>query len=80
MISEVFRVLKPGGKLFILNHFTPDNALKYADKVFNPISKFLHFKSLFFQRDLNALQKFSMVEEESVGKLSYFKILILQKP
>lgn len=80
MLNEVFRVLKPGGKLFILNHFTPDNALKYVDKIFNPISKLLHFKSLFFQHDLKTLQRFSAVEQESVGKLSYFKILILQKP
>jgi phosphatidylethanolamine/phosphatidyl-N-methylethanolamine N-methyltransferase len=80
MLTEVFRVLKPGGKLFILNHFTPDNALKYADRIFDPFSKALHFKSLFFQDDLNALQRFSLVEQTSVGKLSYFKIIILQKP
>jgi phosphatidylethanolamine/phosphatidyl-N-methylethanolamine N-methyltransferase len=80
MLNEVFRVLKPKGKLFILNHFTPDNSLRYADKIFNPISKLLHFKSLFFQSDLKTLQKFSVVEEESIGKLSYFKTLILQKP
>lgn len=80
MLTEVFRVLKHGGKLFILNHFTPDNALKYADRIFNPVSKALHFKSLFLLRDLNALQNFSLLEEISIGRLSYFKILILQKP
>jgi phosphatidylethanolamine/phosphatidyl-N-methylethanolamine N-methyltransferase len=80
MLNEVFRVLKPNGKLFILNHFTPNNVLKYADKIFNPISKLFHFKSYFFQSDLNTLQKFSEVEEVSIGKLSYFKIIILQKP
>jgi phosphatidylethanolamine/phosphatidyl-N-methylethanolamine N-methyltransferase len=80
MLNEVFRVLKPGGKLFILNHFTPDNALKYVDKIFNPISRLLHFKSLFFQHDLGTLKRFSIIEQESIGKLSYFKIIILQKP
>lgn len=80
MLDEAFRVLKPDGKLFILNHFTPNNLLKYADRIFNPISKLLRFKSLFFQHDLNTLKKFSVVEQESIGKLSYFKILILQKP
>jgi phosphatidylethanolamine/phosphatidyl-N-methylethanolamine N-methyltransferase len=80
MLSEVFRVLKPNGKLFILNHFTPNNALKFIDKIFNPIGKSLHFKSLFFQHELNTLQKFSMIAQESIGKLSYFKLLILQKP
>ncbi len=80
MLDEAFRVLKPGGKLFILNHFTPNNILKYADKLFDPISKLLRFRSLFFQHDLDALKKFSVVEQESIGTLSYFKILILQKP
>lgn len=80
MLAEVFRVLKPKGKLFILNHFTPNNALKFVDKVFNPIGKSLHFKSLFFQHELNTLEKFSVVTQESIGKLSYFKLLILQKP
>jgi phosphatidylethanolamine/phosphatidyl-N-methylethanolamine N-methyltransferase len=80
MLNEAFRVLKPNGKLFILNHFTPDNALKYVDKIFDPVSRLLHFKSLFFQHDLDTLQRFSIVEQESIGKLSYFKIIILQKP
>lgn len=80
MLTEVFRVLKPKGNLFILNHFTPNNALKFVDKIFNPIGKLLHFKSLFFQHDLNTLERFSIVAQESVGKLSYFKLLILQKP
>jgi phosphatidylethanolamine/phosphatidyl-N-methylethanolamine N-methyltransferase len=80
MLNEVYRVLKPGGKLFILNHFTPDNALKYVDKLFSPISKWFHFKSLFYQDDLGTLKRFSVVEQENMGKLSYFKIIILQKP
>jgi len=80
MLTEVFRVLKPKGKLFILNHFTPNNALKFLDALFNPIGKWLHFKSLFFQHDLTTLQRFSSVAQESIGKLSYFKLLILQKP
>jgi phosphatidylethanolamine/phosphatidyl-N-methylethanolamine N-methyltransferase len=63
MLTEVFRVLKPKGKLFILNHFTPNNALKFLDALFNPIGKWLHFKSLFFQHDLTTLQRFSSVAQ-----------------
>ncbi|MEP7377298.1 MAG: class I SAM-dependent methyltransferase [Chitinophagaceae bacterium] len=80
MLTEVFRVLKPKGKLFILNHFTPNNALKFVDKIFNPIGKSLHLKALFFPHDLTTLQRFSLVAQESIGRLSYFKLLILQKP
>lgn len=32
LFNEVFRVLKPNGRVFILNHFTPNNWLKYVTR------------------------------------------------
>ena len=79
LIDEVFRVLKPNGKVFILNHFTPDNWLKYVDRAFGVISKRLHFKSVFHITDFTAINKFSLIKEVRFGSLSYFKLLIYQK-
>ena len=28
LLEETYRVLKPNGKIFILNHFTPKNSVK----------------------------------------------------
>jgi len=43
LLEETYRVLKPDGKIFILNHFTPNNWLKYVDRSFNSVSKYFHF-------------------------------------
>lgn len=79
LLSEVYRVLKPNGKIFVLNHFTPNNWLKHIDRSFRPFSKKLHFKSVFYISDLKGIQKFSLLKELSFGSLAYFKLLIYQK-
>jgi phosphatidylethanolamine/phosphatidyl-N-methylethanolamine N-methyltransferase len=80
LIAEVYKVLKPGGKLFILNHFTPRNWLRYVDRAFQPMSSLLHFKSSFYLHDIQALQRFSLLSETELGPGSYFKLVILNKP
>lgn len=79
LLEEVFRVLKPRGKVFILNHFTPDNWLRHIDQSFKPIAKLLHFKSNFRMQDLRTIRKFTLEKEVNVGITSYFKLLIYQK-
>jgi phosphatidylethanolamine/phosphatidyl-N-methylethanolamine N-methyltransferase len=79
VLEEVHRVLKPDGKVFILNHFTPDNWLQYIDRSFQRISRMLHFKSVFHIDNLRKIQKFKRVRELNAGLFSYFKILIYEK-
>ncbi len=79
LLKEVFRVLKPGGSIYILNHFTPNNWLKYVDRSFSIISKSFHFKSVFYMDDLMTIKKFKLLKEIRLGYLSYFKLLIYQK-
>ncbi len=79
LLEEVYRVLKPDGKIFILNHFTPGNWLRHMDKCFQLISKAFHFKSVFHINSLAVLQKFILLKEISFGQLSYFKLLIYLK-
>jgi phosphatidylethanolamine/phosphatidyl-N-methylethanolamine N-methyltransferase len=50
LLEEAFRVLRPNGQMFILNHFTPNNWLKYVDQGFGllccvglEIFQWLHF-------------------------------------
>jgi phosphatidylethanolamine/phosphatidyl-N-methylethanolamine N-methyltransferase len=76
LLNEVFKVLKPGGKLFILNHFTPDNWLRYVDRAFQPFSTLLHFKSLFYPEDLKVPERFSLIHQSEKGIGRYYKLLI----
>lgn len=79
VLEEVFRVLKPNGKVFILNHFTPNNWLKQVDRSFDALSGAFRFRSFFRMENLSAIQKFSLLQEISFGRLAYFKLLTYGK-
>lgn len=79
LLTEVHRVLRPGGKVFILNHFTPDNWLKHADRALNAASRLLHFKSVFYIDSIKAISNFTLAAEIKFGRLSYFKLLIYSR-
>lgn len=79
VLEESYRVLKPGGQVFILNHFTPNNSLRHLDSAFQRVGKLFHFRSLFYISNLKALHKFTLLKEINVGQLSYFKLLIYAK-
>jgi phosphatidylethanolamine/phosphatidyl-N-methylethanolamine N-methyltransferase len=79
LLNEAYRVLRPNGRMFILNHFTPKNWLRHIDKSFQLLSKMFHFKSVFCINRLTALKKFVLLKEISFGRLSYFKLLIYNK-
>lgn len=79
VLSEVQRVLKPGGKLFILNHFTPPNALKYLDITFAFFCRWFHFKSVFYKDELPTGTDFSLEREVNFSRFGYFKLLIFSK-
>jgi phosphatidylethanolamine/phosphatidyl-N-methylethanolamine N-methyltransferase len=79
LLEEILRVLRPKGKVLILNHFTPNNWLRHIDGAFGIISKIFHFKSLFHIHDLTTISKFTLLKEVLFGPVSYFKLLIYQK-
>jgi len=79
LMQEVFRVLKPQGQVFILNHFTPPNWLGYIDRGFAVISRFFHFRSVFYIHEISAIKKLTLLKEINLGFASYFKLLIYQK-
>ncbi len=80
LLEEAGRVLKPGGKILILNHFTPDHWLKHADHAFGIFAKIFHFRSVFYLHQLTALRRLRLLQEIGFGPASYFKLLIYQKP
>ncbi|MFD0748843.1 class I SAM-dependent methyltransferase [Mucilaginibacter calamicampi] len=79
LLNQVWRVLKPHGQLFILNHFTPPNWLGYIDGAFQQVSKMLHFRSVFHIHQIAAIKNFTLLKHLNFGAASYFKLLIYQK-
>ena len=79
LLEEVHRVLKPNGKVFILNHFTPNGWLKYVDKAFESISRIFFFKSVFHISNIHSIGKFNLLTDIDAGLSSYFKIQIYEK-
>jgi phosphatidylethanolamine/phosphatidyl-N-methylethanolamine N-methyltransferase len=79
LLSEVARVLKPEGKVLILNHFTPNNWLGNIDRLFGLVAKLFHFKSVFYIKDLKNIDNFKLVKQVDFGFGGYFKLLIYQK-
>jgi phosphatidylethanolamine/phosphatidyl-N-methylethanolamine N-methyltransferase len=79
LLMQCHNVLKPSGQLLILNHFTPNNSLKYLDWLFKFCSGWLHLKSIFYMEDIKAIDQFKLEKEIALKPLSYFKILIFTK-
>jgi phosphatidylethanolamine/phosphatidyl-N-methylethanolamine N-methyltransferase len=80
LLTQVYKVLKPGGKLYILNHFTPANWLRYVDWFFQPFCSLFHFRSAFYLHKIKGLQRFSLCKQTELGKSSYYKLLIFSRP
>ena len=79
LLAEAHRVLKPNGKVFILNHFTPNSWLRHIDIGFEKLSGLLHFKSVFHTTSVQKIRAFKLLRESDAGLFSYFKILIYEK-
>lgn len=80
VLMQIFKVLKPGGKLFMLNHFTPEGWAKYLDIAFSSFSTPLKFKSVFRLDQLRACSPLCIREEIDLDRFSYMRIVILEKP
>jgi phosphatidylethanolamine/phosphatidyl-N-methylethanolamine N-methyltransferase len=76
LLEESYRVLKPNGKIFILNHFTPKNWLRHLDICFQFFSKKLHFKSVFYIESFDAIKKFTFIARREKKLLFNSFILI----
>ena len=79
LLKESHRVLKKGGEVIILNHFTPLNFLRFVDKFFNVISKWFCFSSNFVIEKVLADIPFHVSSVNDIGMFSYYKLIILKK-
>jgi phosphatidylethanolamine/phosphatidyl-N-methylethanolamine N-methyltransferase len=60
MLAEVHRVLRPGGRLFVLNHETPAHAWRHIDRALAPLSAWLRFRSWFRLKEIPGVSRFHL--------------------
>lgn len=68
MLAEVHRVLRPGGRIFVLNHETPVNAWRHVDKALRPLAGWLCFRSWFRLGEIPGADRFQL-ERLETGRL-----------
>jgi phosphatidylethanolamine/phosphatidyl-N-methylethanolamine N-methyltransferase len=78
VLQAYYEALPPGGRLYLLNHFTPAHGpLRLADQLLTPVGKVLGFKNYF---PLSALTAGLHRPEITTLKPGYWSIVQLTKP
>lgn len=76
MIREMKRVCRPGGELFIVNHFSRDRgAMAALERLFSPVGKFIGFRSLFPMEDFLREAELDVVETMPVNLFGYWTLI-----
>lgn len=80
VMDEVFRVVSPGGKIFILNHESRGEFKEMLNKhVLRHFSRFLHFSAVFDMGPVVDETKFSKVHRGEYGFLPTITMLVLER-
>jgi phosphatidylethanolamine/phosphatidyl-N-methylethanolamine N-methyltransferase len=85
VLQEIARVARPGGRIFLFNHFRADEEdnrmLAMAERAIAPASRKIGFHSDFCRSQLNfAEADLYLMDEDSFGPFDMFTLLTLQKP
>lgn len=79
MLAEAYRVLRPGGRLFVLNHETPANGWRHLDRMLVPLAGWLRFRSWFRLGDVAGVERFRKRRLECGGLFGLMKACSLEK-
>lgn len=76
LVAEIKRVCKPGGDLFILNHFTHKNGLiSSIEKMLSPLAKLLGFRPNFPLEDFISSGNLNVLETMPVNMAGYWTLI-----
>ena len=76
LVAEMHRVCKPGGELFIVNHFHSAHPLvRRAEKLLAPLSRLLGFRPDFCLETFVAQTELEVVETSRVNLFGYWMLL-----
>lgn len=75
VIDEMKRVCKPGGELFIVNHFSQKGPMASLEKLASPLSKLVGFRPSFPMRDFLEMADLDVVETRPVNAFGYWTFI-----
>lgn len=76
MVAEMKRVCRPGGEMFIVNHFSRDKgAMAALERLASPVSKFVGFRSSFPLEAFLAESDLEVVETVPVNLFGYWTLI-----
>jgi phosphatidylethanolamine/phosphatidyl-N-methylethanolamine N-methyltransferase len=79
MMGEVFRVLRPGGRAYVLNHETPKNFFRLFDFVASSAARMIRLKMWFRLDEVQGIDRFKILHRRRYGWFGSFAITVLEK-
>ena len=79
-LQETSRVLKPGGKIFILDKFIPQNKRAYLRRAINPFLRHIATRTdVVFEPLLNQCQELRLITNQAAMFAGWFRMIQLEK-
>lgn len=75
LVEEMKRVCKPGGELFIVNHFSHKGPMANLERLVSPLSKLVGFRPSFPYDDFLAMAGLDVVESMPVNAFGYWTFI-----
>ncbi|MES1954146.1 phosphatidylethanolamine N-methyltransferase [Salinisphaera hydrothermalis EPR70] len=75
LVEEMKRVCKPGGEIFIVNHFSQKGPMAKLERLASPLSKLVGFRPSFPIDDFLAMADLDVVESVPVNAFGYWTFI-----
>ncbi|MBH04219.1 MAG: SAM-dependent methyltransferase [Xanthomonadales bacterium] len=75
VVDEMKRVCKPGGELFIVNHFSQKGPMAKLERLASPLSKLVGFRPSFPLDDFLAMADLEVIDTQSVNAFGYWTLI-----
>ena len=79
VMDEVYRVVVPGGRIFMLNHENNGPVQEKLNKILTSFSKILHFSASFNMEALVDASKFTLLDKGRYGLFPSITMMVIQK-
>ena len=75
VVDEMKRVCKPGGELFIVNHFSQKGPMATLERLASPLSKLVGFRPSFPLDDFLAMADLEVIDTQNVNAFGYWTLI-----
>ena len=75
VVEEMKRVCKPGGELFIVNHFSQKGPMAKLERMASPLSKLVGFRPSFPLDDFLAMADLEVIDTQNVNAFGYWTLI-----